>query len=1035
MAGLPHTGGGPFSFDDGVGTNAEGDMQSTGAIGSRLVRVSGLVVLLSLLGAWVGAQAQTWPYCNAGCNAKEVQITGSTFTLLDSDTGRVVAQTNFNADRYCVVLAVGVTYTPLGALVPVTTVFETRHGTQAAGSHDLVGATIDFEPGTRILVDSIYLMWDQNDPGTCPYGNCAAFGGANSKCTTTATSPYADVTPPTVIVEKTTTPAGGSGFSFTGTGFPPACSFATFTLDDGQTRTCNSLTAGQYQVRESALPVSWQIVGISVASVGTPTVEIGNAGGYDGDDAYNVGDDRVRVTLGAHDTVRISFSNAQILATPVLTTTPSAGGAVGTVLNDTATLTGGNAPTGSVTFKLYDPDQTACTGTPRYTYTDSSAPYATTPGFTTDKAGTWRWVAEYAGDANNNAVTSGCNDEEVGIGKATPTLTTTPSAGGAVGTVLNDTATLTGGNAPTGSVTFKLYDPDQTSCTGTPRYTYTDSSAPYATTPGFTTDKAGTWRWVAEYAGDANNNAVTSGCNDEEVSIVNGSAITVTKNVTPDDASEWTITLTLPGGSQHPVRPVLGDGGSYTFSELASGTYVIEENDSGDYLSSVSCATCSGTGRSASLFVDNQTVVEVTFTNTKRTPPTGGGGGSGSSGGTVGFAPPVPSAGPDKDACVGERICLRGTATDPEQGTEGLRFQWGFAELYRLNGVPVLRIPSGSHALETAQGFDTPAPCFIADVAGDYVLIMTVTDNQGLSTMDSVTVRARTCGESYSCSYIDGWNLISLSAQPLNPDAQNLLSGTTVDSPALAYKAGQYVEAEALSPVEGFWVHFVSPDAISFIGREIRNDVTLVLEKPGWHLISSPFAIQWERVLVFVNGAERYVEEEVARDLLDNSCMCYDPDAQVYRVSDAVLPCQGYWVRTYQANVTLKLRWNASSSALLGLSGCEGERISSPPPPPTSAAGLRSGVLAYPNPVRHSTVHFEIPGDFTAEKIRVAVYSMAGEPVWEDQGPGNVLDWEPRDEAGEPLPWGPYAYCIYRWAGGAWSRVGCGVLFVLESDA
>ena len=92
MAGLPHTGGGPFSFNDGVGTNAEGDMQSTGAIGSRLVRVSGLVVLLSLLGAWVGAQAQTWPYCNAGCNAKEVQITGSTFTLLDSDTGRVVAR-------------------------------------------------------------------------------------------------------------------------------------------------------------------------------------------------------------------------------------------------------------------------------------------------------------------------------------------------------------------------------------------------------------------------------------------------------------------------------------------------------------------------------------------------------------------------------------------------------------------------------------------------------------------------------------------------------------------------------------------------------------------------------------------------------------------------------------------------------------------------------------------------------------------------------------------------------------------------------
>ncbi len=1002
---------------------------------SGMSRVCGTgLVLLLAMGMWIAGQAQTWPYCNTGCTASEVQINGAYLSLVDSNTGQVIVQTHFNARRYCVVLAVRVTYTPVDAIAPVTTSFETRHGTQSSGDHDLIGATFDFEPGTQILVQSIYLMWDQNNPGTCPYGDCEAYGGTGAKCASTAATPYADVTPPTVVVEKSTTPAGGTGFAFTGTGFPVGCGFGTFTLDDGQSRACNSLTAGPYQVRESSLPPGWQISAISVVTVGTPTVEIGNAGGFDGDDAYNTGDDRVRVTLGAHDTVRILFANAQELATPVLMTTPSAGGPVGTVLNDTATLTGGNAPTGSVTFKLYDPDQPTCTGEPRYTVTDAAAPYATSPGFTTDKAGTWRWVAEYSGDASNNPVTSGCDEEQVTIGKATPTLTTTPSAGGPVGTVLNDTATLTGGNAPTGSVTFRLYDPDQPTCTGEPRYTVTDATAPYATSPGFTTDKAGTWRWVAEYSGDANNNPVTSGCDEEQVTIVNGSAITVTKDVVPDDASEWTITLTLPGGAQHPVQPVLSDGESYTFSELASGTYAIEENDSGSYLSSVSCPTCSGSGRSASVVVNPEMVVNVLFTNTKRPRP-GGASGSGSSGGTIGYGAPVPSAGPDQTSCVGERVCLRGQATDPEQGTEGLRFQWSFSVLYYNNGIPVLQIPSGSRVLETLSGFDTATPCFVTDVAGDYVLVLTVTDSDGLSTIDSVTVRAAPCGEILACPAIDGWNLISLSAQPRDSAAAAILEGTTADSPAWAYVGGRYVEAETLTPNQGFWVHFVAPDSLSFVGREIRNDVTLTLESPGWHLISSPFAVQWERVLVFVNGAERYVTDDVARAVIDDTCACYDPEARVYRASDAVLPCQGYWVRTFVPDVALKLRWSGASASL-GLSGCQGPKVDNLPAPPVEpTARSRATVLAYPNPVRHSTVYFEIAGDGASDRIKVDVFSLAGQRVWKGESDGDLLSWEPRDEAGERLPWGPYAYCIFGWQDGAWVRAGCGVLFLLESDA
>src|SRR2546426_10887625 len=104
-------------------------------------------------------------------------------------------------------------------------------------------------------------------------------------------------------------------------------------------------------------------------------------------------------------------------------------------------------------------------------------------------------------------------------GKATPALVTTPTpTSGTVGVTLNDAATLSGGSSPTGSITFTLYDPDQATCTGTPRFTQTvtvTGNGTYSTTGGFATDKPGTWRWRASYSGDASNNPASTGCNDE----------------------------------------------------------------------------------------------------------------------------------------------------------------------------------------------------------------------------------------------------------------------------------------------------------------------------------------------------------------------------------------------------------------------------------------------------------------------------------------------------------------------------------------
>ena len=215
--------------------------------------------------------------------------------------------------------------------------------------------------------------------------------------------------------------------------------------------------------------------------------------------------------------------------TPTISTTPNPGsGSLGTHLNDTANITGGNGPTGSVTFNLYPPSDSTCQGTPLYTESNvplSNGSAATQNGPAAATAGTYHWTATYNGDGNNNAVTSGCADEAVTIAKATPTLTTNASGPVLVGAAIHDTAHLGGGSSPTGTVSFQVFAPGDTSCqtplTPAPTSATVSGAADY-NSGDFTTTAAGTYRWIAHYSGDANNNAVDTACNDaNEASTVN----------------------------------------------------------------------------------------------------------------------------------------------------------------------------------------------------------------------------------------------------------------------------------------------------------------------------------------------------------------------------------------------------------------------------------------------------------------------------------------------------------------------------------
>ena len=245
-----------------------------------------------------------------------------------------------------------------------------------------------------------------------------------------------------------------------------------------------------------------------------------------------------------------------VLDTPSLTTTPSTStGTVGISLNDTASLTGGNSPTGPVTFKLYPPSDPTCSLTPAHTETINSAPYATAIGFVSNVAGVWHWTADYSGDANNAPASSGCSAEPVTINPASPTITTTASPStGTVGiaALTGDSATLLNAFNPTGSVTFTLYS-DPTCSTPVPGMSGSGSitSGLASWSQSWTPTAAGTYYWLASYPGDANNNAYTTTCGEANEQIVIGTGtplLTTTASGPVTVGNNITDTAHLSGG-------------------------------------------------------------------------------------------------------------------------------------------------------------------------------------------------------------------------------------------------------------------------------------------------------------------------------------------------------------------------------------------------------------------------------------------------------------------------------------------------------
>lgn len=143
-------------------------------------------------------------------------------------------------------------------------------------------------------------------------------------------------------------------------------------------------------------------------------------------------------------------------------------------------------------------------------------------------------------------IPGGIDDKDRGNnskGTTTPWLVTKASPSVSVGGIIFDKASLMFGNTPTGTITFQVFGPGDTTCS-----TPLSPALPQAPVNGngiyisgnFTTATTGTYRFIATYSGDSKNNPVKNSCGELSES-VNVSALL--DNTAPQISSVTTSNL------------------------------------------------------------------------------------------------------------------------------------------------------------------------------------------------------------------------------------------------------------------------------------------------------------------------------------------------------------------------------------------------------------------------------------------------------------------------------------------------------------
>jgi hypothetical protein len=181
---------------------------------------------------------------------------------------------------------------------------------------------------------------------------------------------------------------------------------------------------------------------------------------------------------------------------------------------------------------------------------------------------------------------------------------------------------------------------------------------------------------------------------------------------------------------------------------------------------------------------------------------------------------------------------------------------------------------------------------------------------------------------------------------------------------------------------------------------------------------------------VTYNGITKSVADAASAGWILPVAFEYDSQAGSYVIPNVLHVCKGYWVYTYNDNITLTIPFSQptppSTSSMSSMRLAAG--LTPPPPPSLSDLGETvTGGLVFtndPNPITdvHTTT-FMVKGAMASlvEAIKVQIFDLSGRLVYESEEiPGASLDWHTDNDYGEYLANGIYLYRMYALIGDKW---------------
>jgi hypothetical protein len=322
---------------------------------------------------------------------------------------------------------------------------------------------------------------------------------------------------------------------------------------------------------------------------------------YEGD----ANNERAELTCGAAN------QSSAVGAIEVTLAAGATGGTVGNPVNATATIGEGGIPAGQITFSAFSPGDANCSGAPAFSSAIDVSGNGTyrSAAFVPSRVGTFRWIVAYSGDAIHTPATVGCGKATSSISQASPSISGNVSRQLRVGTPFRDTATLQGGYAPAGTITFRVYGPVAAGCVK-PLFVDTVAVAGNSTVRSdpFVAPRPGRYSFVTSYSGDSRNRGVSEPCDSvgqavrvrkrapkvkPRALLMGGRRISLRAHLSGAASPSGVINFSLyrPGDKRCRRKPAFSGGitvksnGNYLLAEYLateSGTYRLRVGYSGD---------------------------------------------------------------------------------------------------------------------------------------------------------------------------------------------------------------------------------------------------------------------------------------------------------------------------------------------------------------------------------------------------------------------------------------------------------------------